>query len=146
MLRAIAAVICTTSLISCTTLTSNYQKPVDLIFQSKTTEKNQMILVSRDQKLCAEDTLEKQDCPINFYIDDYKSGQFYINNQAKYYLQPATYTLKVKNCTTECSTHAINIDLSNGGQNRSFVISVDENAKPFITQPEIQNELSAEAK
>lgn len=145
MLRVIAAIICTSSLISCATFNSPYQQPSDLLFQNKTTEKNQMIQVSRDSILCAEDTAELQNCPVSFYIDDYKAGEFYINNQAQYYLHPNTYTLKVKNCTTECRVNEIQIDLNTDIPNREFVISIDENAMPFLTQPELAQPLSTEA-
>lgn len=145
MLRVIAAILCTSSLISCATFKSHYQQPTHLLFQDKTSEKNQMIQVKRDSKLCADDTAELQNCPVNFYIDDYKAGEFYINNQAQYYLHPNTYTLKVKNCTTECRINELQVDLTTELQNREFVISVDENALPFLTQPEAEQPLSTEA-
>ena len=113
-------------------MSSNYKRSVNLLFQEKSAEKNQVIHVKRDKKLCGEDSAKQQECPISFYVDDFKAGTFYINNQANYNLYPNTYTLKVKNCTTKCDSHEIDIKIDDELTNREFILSVDKDGKPFI--------------
>lgn len=110
-----------------------YVKPLDLRFQDRTIERNQMITVERDGQLCDEDTLASQKCPIDFYIDSFLSGSFYANNTATYYLKPEIYNLKVKNCTTDVC-QSCNVDLQPQQlTNKTFVLSVDVNGRPTIT-------------
>lgn len=95
MLRlSLLAVVASLGVAACTS--SPYTKPSDLRFQKKTQENNQPITLKRDEKLCSGDTAEQQNCPIEFYIDSIKAGNFYINNSAQYALKPETYNFKVK--------------------------------------------------
>lgn len=111
---------------------NQYLQPSDLRFQKKQHENSQTINVKRDAKFCAEDTAEKQNCPIDFYIDSIQSGRFYVNNSAQYNLKPETYNFKVKNCTTG-SCQSCDIDLSVGQlADRNFTLSVDDAGKPFM--------------
>ncbi|WP_252053648.1 hypothetical protein [Acinetobacter silvestris] len=119
-------------LTACTT-TPNYKKPANLLFQEKSAEKNQVIRVVRDQKLCADDSISKQNCPIDFYIDSIQAGNFYVNNSAQYNLKSETYNFKVKNCTTN-SCQSCDVDLSvDQLVDRNFILSVDTQGKPFIS-------------
>jgi hypothetical protein len=103
------------------------------IFQ--TNEKNkEIVMIMRDNKLCKEEEKDKKKCPINFYIDDFKAGTFYVNNEQKYFLQPNKYTIKVKNCTDHCETSELEIDLTNQLQKRNFTLSIDAEDRPFIIQ------------
>jgi len=111
----------------------SYSKPSDLRFQQKNTQNNQVIYVKRDGELCADDTAGQQDCPINFYIDNIKAGGFYIHNSAEYYLKPAVYNLKVKNCTSnECQSCDIEI-ATDQLTDRNFTLSVEGEGRPFIS-------------
>ncbi|ENV33831.1 hypothetical protein [Acinetobacter gerneri] len=121
------------SLTACSTIDSSqkYQKPQHLLFINK--EVNSLPLqVSRDDKLCNDDKKDDQNCPIKFYIDDFKAGDFYINNKITYYLKPNEYSLTVKNCNTKCDIYHTKININDTFQNVTLVLSIDENGKPFI--------------
>lgn len=103
------------------------------LFQAN--EKNkELVTFMRDEKLCKEELSNKKKCPINLYIDDFKAGTFYVNNTQKYYLQPNKYTIKVKNCTVNCETTELELDLTDQLQKKQFILSVDNDDRPFITQ------------
>ncbi|AZN67306.1 OmpA family protein [Acinetobacter haemolyticus] len=128
---SLLAVAISLGLVACAS--NPYSKPLNLRFQEKKQENNQVINVKRDDKLCADDTAEAQNCPINFYIDSVQAGSFYINNAAKYYLKPETYNFKVKNCTTTNECQSCDIDLRMGHLvDPNFTLSVDDAGKPFI--------------
>ena len=149
MLRlSLLAVVASLGVAACTS--SPYTKPSDLRFQKKTQENNQPITLKRDEKLCSGDTAEQQNCPIEFYIDSIKAGNFYINNSAQYALKPETYNFKVKNCTEE-SCQSCDVDLNVGKlTSNEFVLSVNTNGKPFISnngQPlscEVKHQVAAQ--
>ncbi|MDC4347190.1 cell envelope biogenesis protein OmpA, partial [Acinetobacter baumannii] len=149
MLRlSLLAVVASLGVAACTS--SSYTKPSDLRFQKKTQENNQPIVLKRDEKLCGGDTAEQQNCPIEFYIDSIKAGNFYINNSAQYALKPETYNFKVKNCTEE-SCQSCDVDLNVGKlTSNEFVLSVNTDGKPFISnngQPlscEVKHEVAAQ--
>lgn len=108
-------------------------KPPELRFQEMKSGYSQLLNVTRDGILCAEDTEGNQNCSIEFYIDSIKAGNFYINNSAQYALKPETYNFKVKNCTEE-SCQSCDVDLNVGKlTSNEFVLSVNTNGKPFIS-------------
>lgn len=112
--------------------TTQYSQPSDLRFQKDRAKHIQKIQIKRDAALCADDTTEQQNCPIELYIDNFKSGTFYINNSAHYYLKPETYNFKVKNCTTdECKSCDVDLNPQKL-ENNHFTLSVDGNGHPFI--------------
>ncbi|WP_227574857.1 OmpA family protein [Acinetobacter calcoaceticus] len=111
---------------------NNYTQPSKLRFQEKDIKNIQVVNVKRDDKLCSGDTAEKQNCPINFYIDNIQSGSFFINNAAQYYLKSETYNFKVKNCTSEeCRTCDVDLQTNQLADN-NFILSVDEKGTPYI--------------
>ncbi|RZH28090.1 cell envelope biogenesis protein OmpA [Acinetobacter pittii] len=111
---------------------NNYSQPTGLRFQEGGNDKTQVINVKRDDKLCAEDAPEKQNCPINFYIDNIQSGSFYINNAAQYRLKPEIYNFKVKNCTSqECQSCDVDLQTNQLSDN-NLTLSIDKNGKPYI--------------
>lgn len=113
-------------------VSNQYAQPSNLRFQEKNHENSQIINVKRDEKLCAGDTVEKQNCPINFYIDSFQAGNFYVNNSAQYHLKPATYNFKVKNCTAnECMVCDVDLH-ANNLSDRNFILSVEASGKPII--------------
>jgi len=120
---------------------SQFSKPQDLRFQNKTTDRTQILNVTRDHKLCGDETADDQNCPIDFYIDDIKSGRFYIDNAAQYRLKPEEYNLKVKNCTDECTVCETDIRLTDI-QDRNIVLSIDANGLPLMLNS--KNELICE--
>lgn len=108
-------------------------KPPELRFQEMKSGYSQLLNVTRDGILCAEDTEGNQNCSIEFYIDSIKAGNFYINNSAQYSLKPETYNFKVKNCT-KSSCQSCDIDLSVGKlASTELVLSVNADGKPFIS-------------
>lgn len=112
---------------------NQYSQPSDVRFFDKKSANTQAITVKRDGQLCADDTADQQNCPITFYIDNIKAGNFYINNSVDYQLKPETYNFKVKNCTA-ASCQSCDIDLSVGQlSSNEFVLSVDTQGKPFIS-------------
>lgn len=121
------------SLAACSTPnhTQNYEKPKNLLFNNK--ELNTYpVLVERDNKLCSNDKKDDQKCPIKFYINDFKAGDFYINNQTTYYLKPNEYLLTVKNCNTKCDTYHTKLNIDNQYKTVNLLLSIDENGKPII--------------
>lgn len=115
-------------------VSNTYTHPLNLRFQDNQAENNQRTLVKRDEILCAGDTKQSQNCPIELYIDSIKSGSFYINNSANYQLKPQSYNFKVKNCT-ENSCLSCDIDLNiNQLENNQLVLSLDDTGKPFISR------------
>lgn len=114
-------------------VSNQYSQPTNLRFQKEQAANTQKIQVKRDAVLCAEDTADKQNCPIEFYIDSIQAGTFYINNSANYQLKPENYNFKVKNCTTdECQS--CDVDLNPAKlTSRDFTLSVDAAGKPFIS-------------
>ncbi len=110
-----------------------YSKPSELRFQEMRSGYSQLLNVKRDGVLCAEDTEGNQNCPIEFYIDSIKAGNFYINNSAQYSLRPETYNFKVKNCT-EASCQSCDVDLNvEKLAGNELVLSVNTDGKPFIS-------------
>ncbi|MFI8126506.1 OmpA family protein [Acinetobacter sp. ABJ-A23_2] len=111
---------------------NNYSQPSGLRFQERSVSNTQVVNVKRDNKLCAEDTAENQNCPINFYIDNIQAGSFYINNTAQYRLKPETYNFKVKNCTSkECQS--CDVDLrADQLADKNFILSVSDKGRPYI--------------
>ena len=134
MIRNSSLVLFGLFLTACTTSFNTYNKPANLLFQQKDQNKNQVIHVYRDNKLCLNDDKNRQTCPVGFYIDDFKAGTFYINNKANFYLKPDTYVLKVKSCKTKCATYELKLDVNDQLQGRDFKISIDSQDRPFITQ------------
>lgn len=119
------------SLVSGYSFADNYTQPTNLSFQSKTSNNTKLVNVMRDNKICQGDTLSSQKCPIDFYIDNMKSGTFYVNNKAVYNLDNNTYNFKVKNCTEDCIESSYNFNISDTNKN-NLILSVDKNGKPFI--------------
>lgn len=123
------------SISSCSILNKqdNYEKPLALLFQNKEIDSIK-IHVQRDDKLCEDETNNKQDCPIKLYVDDFKSGEFFTNNEAFYYLKPNEHSLKVKNCTSDCSNYELKINLNNQLEYVTYVLSIDNESNPIIIQ------------
>lgn len=109
-----------------------HNQPENLLFQKNSHVNSQSIKVTRDAQLCQGDTEKRQNCPVDFYIDNIKSGSFYINNSAQYSLKPETYNFKVKNCTDNCVSCDVKIDAVNL-KNPNFIISVNEQGRPSLT-------------
>lgn len=124
-----------TSLTACSTMFGNatFDKPSHLLFQQKNPD-SIVIQIKRDDKLCQGDQLNDQKCPIKFYIDDLKAGDFYVNNKTKYYLSPNDYVLKVKNCAVNCFVSDLKISLNSSKNNMTYTLSLDESDKPYIIQ------------
>lgn len=122
---------CTFGLLACAS--NQPSKENSIHFQKKDGTHNKEISVIRDSKLCTKESLDKQNCPIEFYIDSIKSGVFYVNDKNNYYLKSGSYNLKVKNCTDE-SCKSCDVDLSTDDVgNNQFLLSVDNFGKPFIS-------------
>ncbi|MDM1758550.1 hypothetical protein HX127_13480 [Acinetobacter sp. 256-1] len=121
------------SLSACTQLTtvSEKNKPKNLSFINKELN-TKPIHVQRDEKLCDEEKENNKDCPIKFYIDDFKAGDFYINNTTTYYLKPNEYVLSVKNCKEECKTYHTKLVINNQFQSVNIILSLDNKDRPFI--------------
>jgi len=131
--RSLLCLTIMTSLAACSTLSthSKFDKPNNLLFVNK--ELNTIPLnVQRDERLCEDDKADDQKCPIKFYIDDFKAGEFYINNTTTYYLKSNEYELTVKNCKEECKTYHTKINISEQLPIVNLILSVDHNGKPFI--------------
>ena len=111
--------------------TKDFEKPTHLLFTDK--EINSLpVQVKRDERLCDDEKADDQNCPIKFFIDDFKAGEFYINNTTTYYLKPNEYTLTVKNCKENCVTNHTKIQIDEKLPLVTLVLSIDENGKPFI--------------
>ena len=111
--------------------TKDFEKPTHLLFTDK--EINSLpVQVKRDERLCDDEKADDQNCPIKFFIDDFKAGEFYIHNATTYYLKPNEYELTVKNCKGNCVTYHTKIQIDEKLPLVNLVLSVDENGKPFI--------------
>ncbi|AWL29689.1 hypothetical protein A7P53_12570 [Acinetobacter defluvii] len=121
------------SLSACTqlkTVTAKNQ-PKNLLFINNELN-TKPVNVQRDDKLCDEEKDSNKDCPIKFYIDDFKAGDFYINNATTYYLKPNEYVLSVKNCKEECKTYHTKLIINEQFQGVNIVLSLDNENRPFI--------------
>ncbi|MPW44524.1 hypothetical protein [Acinetobacter guerrae] len=134
MIRGGSLILLSLFLTACVTPFNMDNKPSNLLFQKQDNTRNQVIHVFRDNKLCLNDDKNRQNCPVSFYIDDFKAGDFYINNKANFYLKPDVYVIKVKSCKTVCETYELNLNVNNELENRDFTISIDSDDKPFIVQ------------
>ncbi|MBJ9986805.1 hypothetical protein IAE19_15340 [Acinetobacter sp. S40] len=134
MIRGGGLLVLSLFLTACVTPFNMYSKPSNLLFQKQDNTRNQVIHVFRDNKLCLNDDKSRQNCPVSFYIDDFKAGDFYINNKANFYLKPDAYVIKVKSCRTICETYELKLNVNNQLENRDFTISIDSDDKPFIVQ------------
>lgn len=131
-LNKLSCVVIGITALGITACTSNpYSQPNELKFQNSKNGKSQKLAVIRDEKLCAGETSDAQNCPIKFYIDDIKSGEFYIHNSTEYSLRSEIYNLKAKNCTDECVVCETEIDVSKVKDN-VIHLSVDEKGHPLI--------------
>lgn len=133
MLRlSLLTVVTSLGLVAC--VSSPYSQPKNLRFQVKNQSSNQVVNIKRDEKLCAGDTADAQNCPINFYIDSVLAGSFYINNAAQYHLKPEIYNFKVKNCTAANECQTCDVDLrADRLIDHDFILSVDDAGKPYIS-------------
>lgn len=122
-----------TSLIglSITTNAKSYEKPKKLLFQNNKIG-YKTLNIQRDSKLCKDEDLKDQNCPIDLYIDDFKAGIFYINNKAKYHLNQDEHILLAKNCLNNCSNNELKINLKNELKNVTYILSIDQNSNPII--------------
>lgn len=121
------------ALSACSTFSTQpkFNQPDNLLFNNK--KLNTLpISVQRDERLCENDKPDDQKCPIKFYIDDFKAGDFYINNTTTYYLKPNEYELTVKNCKEECQTSHIKINVGEHLPLVTLILSIDHEGKPFI--------------
>ncbi|OTG94707.1 hypothetical protein [Acinetobacter sp. ANC 3832] len=121
------------SLSSCSTFktTHNFKKPLNLMFINN--DINTIPLqIKRNEKLCDDDKENNQNCPIKLYIDDFKAGDFYINNATTYYLKPNEYVLTVKNCKEKCNTFHMKIIIDSKLPTTSLILSINQEGKPFI--------------
>lgn len=121
------------ALSACSTFSTQqiFNQPNNLLFNNK--KLNTLpISVQRDERLCEDDKPDDQKCPIKFYIDDFKAGDFYINNTTTYYLKPNEYELTVKNCKEECKTSHIKINVGEHLPLVTLILSIDHEGKPFI--------------
>lgn len=138
MIKLSLITLCTVTLLTaCSTFngSNKYQKPDNLLFINK--ELNTYPLtVQRDDKLCDDDQINNQKCPIKFYIDDFKAGDFYIKNKTNYYLKPNEYELTVKNCKEECKVYHTKINISETTPTLNLILTIDHNGKPFIINKE----------
>lgn len=116
-------------LVACTA--TQYQQPSQLRFQESISDRTQVISVERDHKLCNSETAAEQDCPTQFYIDDIKAGDFYINNSAQFLLKPDTYNLKVKNCTDQCAVCETDVNITEI-KDYKIVLTVDNQGFPLL--------------
>jgi len=121
-------------LTACSNSEIKYKEPLNLLFQNSDQQKTESIQIRRDTKLCSEDTIEKQNCPIDLYINNFKAGTYYIENSATYYLEPGVHNLKAKNCTDKCLSDKLDININNSNKDQYFILSVDEEGKPIIIQ------------
>ena len=101
-----------------------------LLFQNNGLNKLQLS-VSRDAQLCNAEN-DQLNCPISFYIDGFKSGEFNPNNTAIYYLSNNKYTLSVKNCENDCKIDKVEFCVTDDLKNYQLTLSIDENNRPFI--------------
>lgn len=128
-LSYIVLCVITTGIVGCSS--NPYLHPSNLKFQETTNGKKQHLTLIRDEKLCLEETYEDQNCPIKFYVDNIKAGEFFINNKAILNLKPESYNFKAKNCTDECMVCETEIDVSEVKEN-VLHLSVDDSGRPII--------------
>lgn len=97
------------------------------------------IHVQRDNKLCEGDEASNQTCATKFYIDDFKAGDFYINNTADFYLKENQYEFSVKNCKTDCQINTVKFCVNEKLINNQLLLSIDNNGKPVILNKDGSN-------
>ena len=131
--RSLLCVSLTASISACSSIApqDEFSKPKKLLFINN--ELNTLPLqVQRDERLCDDEKSDDQNCPIKFFIDDFKAGEFYINNSTTYYLKPNEYELTVKNCKEKCDTYHTKIIVGDNIPPIKIVLSLDKNGKPII--------------
>ena len=121
------------SISACSSLESQnkFSKPINLLFINNDLN-TKPLQVERDERLCDDEKIDDQNCPIKFFIDDFKAGEFYVNNSTTYYLKPNEYEIKVKNCKEKCDTYHTKINIGDNTQPVKIILSLDGNGKPFI--------------
>ena len=122
-------------LVACTSMPNT--SPEHLRFQEKKHGRSIEVNVVRDEKLCADDTKEKQNCPTQLLIDDLDSGRFYIHNEARYFLKNEKYNFKVRNCTDECRVCEAEI-LPSELINSRIHLSLDDQGLPLMLNEDNQ--------
>lgn len=128
-LHKVTTLLLTISLSAC--VSTSYSTAEKLRFQDQKHGRNVALQVIRDSKLCADDALNEQDCPIQFFIDDINSGRYYINNKVNYFLNNESYNFKVKNCTDECAVCETDLNPSEISQ-QTIKLTVDDQGLPFM--------------
>lgn len=133
MYKTFATIALSASLVACSTFpgVNKYAKPDNLLFQINTIDAYK-IHVQRDEKLCADDQAKNQKCATKLYIDDFKAGDFYINNSADFYLKEGKYQFKVKNCTNHCENYSVSYCVNEKSLLNNLLLTVDNNGKPII--------------
>ena len=122
------------SISACSSLETHnkFSEPRNLLFINKDLNTTPL-QVERDERLCDDEKTDDQNCPIKFFIDDFKAGEFYINNSTTYYLKPNEYELTVKNCKEKCDIYHTKVMVGDNMPPIKIVLSLDKNGKPIIT-------------
>lgn len=111
---------------------NKYSQPSNLMFQHKSQTMSQSLVVTRDGVLCKNETESEQSCPVDLYIDNFKVGSFFANNNAQFFIQNQLHNIKLKNCTTD-SCKSCELDLNSSDlQSKELIISLDENERPYF--------------
>lgn len=131
--RRTLAVISTAAVLAGCVTTSTVENP----YQNANGDNAQSVKVSRDSKLRDNDTIEKQNCPTIFYINDTAVGQFFVKDRAEYHLPPAKYLFTVKNCKGNSAAHALNVNISSAPHSSEYVLTLDGHGRPFIVEKPI---------
>ena len=124
------AVISTAALLAGCVTANTVENP----YQNPNGDNAQSVKVSRDSKLRDNDTIEKQNCPTIFYINDAQVGQYFVNDRAEYHLPPASYQFKVKNCKGNSAAHALNVNISSQPHSSEYILTLDGHGRPFIIE------------
>lgn len=115
------------SLVGCTTTDISHSG-----YQVKQSADSQLIKVSRDSKEYCRNKADTQDCPITFYINNKNAGDYLVNEQLDYYLEPGDYYLQVKNCQGRCSAYGLDVVVKAQISPPTFILSLDAKGNPFI--------------
>lgn len=107
------------------------QKSSD-VYKTKIDENNQVLVVTRDNKACADTSADPQKCPTVFYINDTNVGSYLANESNEYYLAPGQYEFQVSNCQGRCSTYDLKMTITKEIAPTNLLLSIDLKGKPFI--------------
>lgn len=118
----------------CTSVDAGSVEASSSQYSTKASDKAQMVEVMRDGRLIAGSSVEQDECPTVFYINNQNVGRFTTHQQATFYLDPDSYTFMASNCNGRGNSYGLDIEQDLSSAVRYIVLSLDGHGRPVVIE------------